>query len=270
MSLENNDRMEEWGLVIGDWYRATNRIWFYLLGLVILLAIPAQIVLKLVFREVLVAANQPIRVNYQEVVKKPLEIIERKIFDLGDGTYSGYARIKNPNPDWGVPNQKYSYVFKSASGETLLSASGETFVLPDKDKFLAFPRFQAASKPTTLDLAIAESTFIRPPTLPTLNLVIERRSVDHQINQTIVNAVIVNDTPFQITRVDLPVLLFNSAQQVVGAGYTNINDLSSSESRSFQYTWHSRINNISRIEISPEINPYNRNIFGTVPGQNPF
>jgi hypothetical protein len=121
-----------------------------------------------------------------------------------------------------------------------------------------------------LDLQLGETRFIRPPNLPALTLEIQRRSTSYQSGQTLVNAVIFNRTPFKISRVELPVLLYNSANQVIGANYTNINDLNSNESRSFQYVWYSRINNVARVEIIPEVNIYNRDIFVSLPGQNPF
>jgi hypothetical protein len=70
--------------------------------------------------------------------------------------------------------------------------------------------------------------------------------------------------------VDIPVLLFDRNNQLIGANYTNINELESAEGRSFQYTWYSRINNLTRVEIVPEVNIYSRDIFQTPEGKNPF
>src|SRR5690606_35684557 len=103
---------------------------------------------------------------------------------------------------------------------------------------------------------------------PALTLEIQRRSLEQGQGQTVVSAVILNRTPFEITRVDLPVLLFNSSGQVVGANYTNINDLKSFESRSFQYIWYTNINNVSRIEIIPELNLFDRELLLTQQGSN--
>jgi hypothetical protein len=270
MDLQNNDRMEEWFLIVGDWFRETSKSWYYGLVTLLVIAIPLYMLLNLMFEQALVNAVVPLRINYTEVTKLPLTITEKKIFDLGNGTYSGYARIKNPNSDWGVPQQRYTFAFKSSGGNVLLTSNSETFILPGSEKILSFPRFSASSVPTQLDITLEYSTFIRPPTLPPLSLEIQRKSLDVQPAQSYVNAVIVNRTPFKISRVDLPVMLYDNQNRVIGSNYTNINDLNSSESRSFQYVWYSRINNVARIEIVPEINIYNRDIFATVPGTNPF
>jgi hypothetical protein len=270
MDLEQNERVEEWFLVVGDWVRDTPRAWFYAFAGILVAAIPLYMFMGLVFEGILISSIVPIRVNYQEVSKLPLEVIDKKIFPLENGTYSGYIRVKNPNSDWGVPVQAYRVDFKDASGTSVMGANGSTFVLPATEKNIVFPRFSSSAVPTQLDFSLGETLFIRPPNLPTLNIEIERRSLDSQVNQTKVNAVIVNRTPFKIARVDLPVLLFDSAGQVIGANYTNINDLTSAESRSFQYVWYNRINNVARVEIIPELNIYNRDIFVTGPGQNPF
>lgn len=270
MNFEENDRAEEWFLIIGDWFRSTHRRWFYALLLVIAMAIPLQIFLKYSFRQVFVSSISELRVNYEPVTKLPLEVVETKVFDLGNGTYSGYARVKNNNSDWGVPEQKYIFAFLAGSGEQVMASSGATFILPFSEKIIAFPRFQSDKAPNRINFTLQQSEFIRPPQLPVVNFEIQRRSLSSEVNQTIVSAVIVNRSPFRITRVDLPVLLFDNQNRIIGVNYTNINDLTSNESRSFQYTWFNRINNVSRIEIIPELNPYNRDIFGAVPGQNPF
>jgi hypothetical protein len=269
MDLQQNDRMEEWFLILGDWFRETPKSWFYAAVGVMVIAIPLYMFVNLMFERILVGAISPIKVNYQEITKQPLQIVEKKIFVLGDGTYSGYVKLKNTNSDWGVPEQSYNFSFK-AGGNSVLSSSASTFILPFSEKNIVFPRFSANMAPTELEFNLGETVYIRPPTLPTLSLEIQRRSFDSMVNQSAVNAVIVNRTPFKISRVDLPVLLFNSAGQVIGANYTNINDLDSAESRSFQYIWYNRINNVARVEIIPELNVYNRDIFVTGPGQNPF
>lgn len=270
MDLQQNDRVDEWFLIVGDWFRETPKIWLYAAGAVVLFAIPIYMVVNLAFEQVLINSQTPLRVNYQEEPKLPLEIIERKIFPLESNTYSGYIRIKNPNSGWGVPGQSYNVEFKNSSGASVLATSGQAFILPASEKIIVFPRFKSDTVPIQLNFTLGETDFIRAPTLPTLNLVIQRRSLDLQVNQTMVNAVIANDTPFKISRVDLPVLLFDNNNQVIGVNYTNINDLSSAETRSFQYVWYNRINNVARIEIIPEINIFNRDIFLAAPNQNPF
>jgi|GEM_PF-2107531 len=270
MDLQNNDRMEEWFLIVGDWFRETGRAWYYAFVGLLVLAIPLYMFLNLVFERIMVSTVIPLKVNYTESVKQPLAITERKIFDMGKGTYSGYVRLKNPNSEWGVSDQSYSVSFKSASGVPVHAHNASTFILPGADKVIAFPRFSSSSAPTSLDLSLGESHFTRPVSMPTLSLEIQRRAIDLTADQSVVSAVILNRTPFKLARVDLPVLLFNAQNQVIGANYTNINDLDYNESRSFQYTWFNRINNVSRIEIVPELNIYNRDLFVSGPGTNSF
>ncbi|MBX4188264.1 MAG: FxLYD domain-containing protein [Candidatus Doudnabacteria bacterium] len=270
MNLQENERVEELLLIIGDQFRSTSKLWFYAVGIVLIAAIPLQIFLKFTFENVIASAVSPLKITYPQVEHQPLEMTDKKIFDLGDGTYSGYARIKNPNPEWGVPELKYSYQFSGTGGSSIMSAGNMTYVRPASEKVIAFPRFTSPSKPTSLQITLEDSNFIRPRELPVLDLEIQRRSIDSQVDQFIVKAVIVNHSPFKLTRVDLPILLFDGNNNIIGVNYTNINDLNSNESRSFQYTWYNRINNVARVEIIPEFNPYSRDLFGTVPGQDPF
>ncbi|HYC79919.1 MAG TPA: FxLYD domain-containing protein [Candidatus Binatia bacterium] len=268
--VNQNPRTEELFLIIGDRYRSTNKLWFKAALIVLIAALPLYFLMKFAFTQIFVSAIEPVRIIYQQAVHLPLEVIEKKIFDLGDGTYSGYVRVKNNNSEWGVPEQGYRFEFKTTSGSLITGTDGATFILPFSEKLIVFPRFSSSTKPDVVNFVLKESNFIRPPNLPPLDFEIQRRSLDLQTNQTAVNAVIVNRTPFKVSRVDMPVLLYDNQNQIIGVNYTNINDLESSESRSFQYVWYNRINNVARVEIIPEINIYNKDIFVTGPGANPF
>lgn len=270
MDLQQNERLEEWFLIIGEKFRETNVIWFYALGLSLLLALPYYYFVNFSFEQALSASVSPIRVNYQEVIKQPLELLEQKIFDLGNNTYSGYVKVKNPNSDWGVPEQQYRAEFKSATDNYITGLNGNTFILPFSEKIITLPRFSSETRPAKIEFTLNESSFIRPPQLPALSLEIQRRLLTLELDKTIVNAVILNKTPFKISRVDLPIVLYDNNNQIIGVNYTNINDLQSNESRSFQYIWYNRIDGVARTEIIPELNIYNHDLFVAGPGQNPF
>jgi hypothetical protein len=268
--VNNNSRKEEFFLIIGDQFRSTNKLWFKAALFILILAIPMYFILKISFTQVFIAGIRPVQIIHQEATKAPLEVIEKRVFDLGDGTYTGFVRVKNNNSEWGVPEQGYRFEFKSSSGSLITGTDGTTFILPFSEKLIVFPRFSSPNKPSTVNFVLKDTHFIRPPNMPTLELEIQRKSLDLQTTQTLVNAVIVNRTPFTIRRVDMPVLLYDSKNQIIGVNYTNINDLKSSESRSFQYIWYNRINNVARVEIITELNIFDKDIFLTGPGNNPF
>lgn len=270
MELQQNDRIEEWFLILGDWIRDTSKGWFYALGVVFVATIPVYIATNVIMDQVTLSAVTPLHIAYEAKTKLPLSVTEKKIFDLGGDMYSGYFKIKNDNSEWGTPEQAYTVELKTATGSVVLTYNRKTFVLPSSDKIVIVPRFKSADRPTNLEIVLGETTFVRPPVLPDADFEIQRRASNLLVNQTEVNAVIVNRMPFRISQVDLPVLIYNSQNEVIAAGYTNINDLKPSESRSFQYVWYNRLNNITRIEIVPELNFYSRDIFLIESGQNPF
>ncbi len=270
MDLEQNPRAEEFMLMLGESLRSTSKLWYYGFLALLVAAFPLYMAANLGFELILVSGIKVLPVNNNVISKVPLQITDKKIFDLGDGTYTGYMRIKNSNPEWGVPMQAYTVDFLSITNEKAFSFSSVAYVLPSSEKLVVFRRFTPEQKPTQVEIKLKDSQFLHATSVAPIDLEIQRKATYLAVNQTNISAVVVNHSPFKLNKVDLPVLLYNSSNQIIGVNYTNLNDLASSETRSFQYIWYSRINDISRVEIVPEVNTFDKDLFVTDPGKNSF
>ncbi|HYF97565.1 MAG TPA: FxLYD domain-containing protein, partial [Coxiellaceae bacterium] len=75
---------------------------------------------------------------------------------------------------------------------------------------------------------------------------------------------------FTISQIQLPVVLYNRDGKIIGVNFTSINDVKSSESRSFQVIWPIRIEGAVRAEVLPEVNTFDNKIYRTEQGRSPF
>jgi hypothetical protein len=269
MDIEKNDRVQEWGLIAGDAFVTMSRWWWYGLTLGIVLAIPAYFLFKFLFIQVIVASHNPPEIIYTSVIKQPLEIIDQKVFSLGENSYSGYVKIRNINLEWGTPSQSYNAEFKTLGGTLVTRVNGSAYILPASEKLIVFSRFTAETQPEVLAVTLDETRFIHKPDL-SLPVELERINLVNSNEGTTVSAGIRNLSPFTINQISLPVALYNAQNQVVGVSSTFISVVRSGETRTFQYTWPSTVSGAIRAEITPELNIFDRNIISTDEGVSPF
>jgi hypothetical protein len=232
-------------------------------------AIPAYYLFKIGFVAIFMQSYDSPKIIYTDAVKEPLQVLDKKIFTLPNGTYSGYVKINNINLEWGVASQPYTAVFRTYGGTVLTKVTGSTFILPSKEKVIIFSRFSAAQNPDELIFTLGETHFTHKPEID-FNPDLERITLTHNPSTLTVYAGIKNNTAFTLKEIDLPVVVFNNRNEVVGVNFTFINDVLSGETRTFQYTWPLDLPDAQRAEINPEINIFDRNIFEVPSGSSSF
>lgn len=267
--MNKNDRLQEMGLVAGDVITSVSSRWWYALGIGIISILPAYFLFKFLFVQSLTAAHNPPEIIYTAAIKQPLEVVEQKVFSLGGNSYSGYAKIRNLNLEWGVANQGYSAEFKTLGGTLVTKVSGSTFILPSSEKLIVFARFTAEEKPDSISLVLDESRFIRKPDLA-LTIELERVNLSMVGGETTVSAGIRNFSAFTINQINLPVALYDNQNRVVGVNTTYVSVVKSGETRTFRYTWPGSVPGAVRAEITPELNVFDRNLLSTDEGISPF
>lgn len=269
MQMQQNDRLEELFLLIGDRFALVNKIWWYILGIVLVAAIPAYFIFKAMFVKTMILSYHQPQMVYLAVEKQPLQILDKKVFSLGNNSYTGYVKIKNINLEWGVGNQGYTAEFKTFGGTSLRTVTGQTYVLPASEKLLVFSRFTSQQKPDVIEVSLSDPHFIHKPDIE-FNFELERINTQNNPNGLIVSAGIKNLTALTIKQINLPVIVYNNKNEIVAVNFTNINDVLSGETRTFRYTWPEGVFGAVRAEIGPEINVFDRNIFSNQIGVQPF
>jgi hypothetical protein len=265
----DSDKLQELSIIAQDKIRSTGSAWWYALFGTLILCIPVFFVLRTSFASIMAGNHKYPAYIYVDEEKKPLEIIDKKVFQLSPNSYSGYIRVKNINFEYGTPEQSYTATFYTTGGTEVTSVNTQTYILPSSEKIIIFPRFTSDKKPTEMQVNLKDTKFIHAPSRTAPNLELQRTSLQTVENQFVVFAAIKNKTPFTIKQVGLPVLLYDKDNKIVGVNYTNINDLNYLETRSFQFTWPSNPNAI-RAEILPEVNIFDNGIYLLTEGSSQF
>jgi hypothetical protein len=269
MALEDNERMQEIALLTSEKVALVGRKWWLALAITIVAVIPAYYIFKFGFIAILMTGYTEPQIIYQDKPKQALTVIDRKIFSLPNNTYSGYVKVKNLELEWGVASQEYVAEFKTLGGTVLTKVNASTFILPSSEKLIVFSRFSAPEKPEELKFTLGPTHFTRKPQIAD-SFEKERVTLQNDLSGLIVYGGIKNTSAFTIKEVNLPVIVYNSQNEIVGVNYTYINDLLSGERRTFQFSWPTRIDGAIRAEINPEINIFNRDIFEVPTGESPF
>lgn len=264
----NNERIEDIFLVIGDRMSAVNKVWWYLLAAALVFAIPIFFVLNTTFVNSLLAVYKAPVIIYTSVNKEPLQILDKKIFDFGHQTYSGFVKLRNINLEWGESQQDYKIEFKTFGGTVVNTLNRSTFILPSSEKLLVLPRFVSDKKPDDLVITLAPAHFIRKPK-NSFNFEVQRTSLQNNSTGLVVSSAFKNLTPFTLKQIELPVIVFNTKNEIVAVNFTYINDVKSSETRTFQFSWPEQVTGAVRAEVSPEINAFDPAIISNEAGVTP-
>jgi hypothetical protein len=269
MALSDNERIQEAVLMAQEKSQAIGKKVWYGLGLTIVLIVPVYYVLKFGFVTLLMQTYREPKIIYTEAIKEPLQVLETKFFKLTDNTYSGYVKIKNLNLEWGVKSQTYTAEFKTVGGTVLTKAQGTTYILPASEKIIVFSRFTANQTPYEVIFKLGETQFTHKPEID-VDLGLERTTISYPSSGMIVYAGVKNNTPYTLKQINLPMVVYDNTNKIVGVNYTFINDVLSNETRTFQYSWPAKINGAARAEIYPEVNIFDSEVFEVPPGESPI
>ena len=270
MNLLENQKIQEWLIVLNDNLRSVKKSWLYALAGVLILAIPLSIGLKALFFNLNFDDYSGPSVNQPTVNLEPLQVLEKKVLRIGENSYSGFARIKNINLDWGAPEQSFRAAFKTLGGTLVTEVSGKTFILPASEKLVVFSKFTASQEPRSMDFFLEEAKFLLRPQVPPVELEISRVEVSNSPQELTVNAAVKNNSPFKLNAVYLYATVFDKDNQIIAVNSTSINDVNSLETRSFQLYWPQGSASAVRAVIKPEVNIFDRGLYSTEPGRSQF
>ncbi|MBI3952410.1 MAG: hypothetical protein HY336_00450 [Candidatus Doudnabacteria bacterium] len=270
MSFFENEKIQEWLIVLNDNLRTTKKIWVYILAAVLVLAIPLAFGFKALFFKLTFKNYSGPAVNQPMVKIEPLQILEKKVLKLSNNNYSGFIRLKNMNLDWGMPEQTYTAIFKTLGGTTAATVSGKTFILPASEKLIVFSKFSSQQEPQVLDFSLGEAKFLLKPEMPPIELSVSRVELANKSSELTVGAAVFNKSPFRLSAVHLYALVYDKNNEIIAVNSTSVNDVNSLETRSFQMYWPKTMPDAARAEIRSEVNIFDRALFSTQPGRSQF
>ncbi len=205
----------------------------------------------------------PCSFSCERLTIKDIQIDWVKYLDLKNNRYDLIARIKNPNPNYGVSDLKYAFKIFDSAGKEIKSQVGESFILPNQQKYLIEGGVALDSKIGKVELSIeptAQKDWTRigedyqSPNIYVLNRQFSPLANPPGASQ--ITGLIKNDSSFDFDRIVVSIVLYDSKKQIIGVNKTEARTMVAGEERYFNSIWFSPINQdeVSSIDIQTETN----------------
>jgi len=192
---------------------------------------------------------------------KEVEIIWAQAIALGPNLYDLAAKIKNPNPNFGTANVKYTFDLKDRNGQDIGQKSGTTFILPNSTRYIIENNFESRGSIASVELKIDTGDRLTWEKLkdyqaPQLYIKDKKFEIANQQNYFAeASGVVKNGTTFGFDSVDVNIVLFDNNSKIIGAAKSEINSLTAGEDRYFSVRWFSPIGSqVKSFDIQAETN----------------
>lgn len=254
-------KRKEFMLSLYEEFANSSKLWFVVLGLIIILAIPGNIILKVKFTEYLITKQVPVQVTNTLQAAKDLIVSEKTLLPVQDESYSVVFKLFNPNSQISAQHIEYEISLLNAKNELIKIVPGNTYLSNSQSKFVLINLTNLATAPAGFDVNFKKIKWTnREPKFKVELSAIGQNSGSTAEGLFFVEGLIKNPEAYQIRTVDLPVLVFDKAgNQILAAGLTSLSDLNPFENRYFRIVWPVSEKKLfpkgyGYTEISPQVN----------------
>ncbi len=186
----------------------------------------------------------------------------------GETNYDILVQLKNNNAEWGVSRLKYKILLLDKFDKVVGEKERISFILPGEEKSLIEVGVKTDRVVDKAELEVDLQEIQKLKQNIDLNIQVEKSSYSVSNNKGIVEGTLFNDSPFTFDRVNVGVVLYDKAGNVVGLNYTNFGPFVTKTRRSFIAQWPETIfANVEKIYIEPSVNVFQTssfiNIYGT-------
>ncbi len=196
------------------------------------------------------------------------------LLKTGDNKYDIFSKISNPNPRY-LCGFEYCFVLGGEGNEIECS---ENFIFPNETKYLLSLAQTFKQNPNNLQLVIKSMSWqrINLHKYPDwqdfysehLNIAIdnikfqpsELSGLSEKIDLNILEFTVSNNTPYNYWDVSFNIFLYNG-NRMAGINKYILQEFMSKETRDIQINWPGQLGRISSIEITPEVDIMNEDIY---------
>jgi hypothetical protein len=193
------------------------------------------------------------------VALEQIKVLWIKAIPAQGNFYDLAAQIKNPNQNYGSGQVPYQFELYDAQDNLIAEYTGLTFILPNQTKYLLQTKAESSRPVSKVKLSFAEIEWQKIEDYQPPQLVIQQKeyrllgSEEPGFSQT--RGVLINKTNFDFDKIDIDILLFDSAHHLLAVGTTEIRTLLAGQERDFVATWFRKINGqVAFIEMEAETN----------------
>lgn len=207
----------------------------------------------------------------------PIQVIFSKLFNVENNDYDFWVRVTNPNTDYGSPDVEYELTFTRLNGTIISKKTGSFYILPGQTKNVIDSPLKFSEPVGQAEFRIISSDWqkLSPLAASGVTLVTENPSYNPVSSQGIfakVGGEVLNNSDFDLNKVDVTVVLLDQSSEPVAVNKTEINTFLGRTTRGFEVTWFTPfVGKVDRVDVEANTNVFeNSNFLRTYGGQEKF
>lgn len=173
----------------------------------------------------------------------PVEIIWSQVFSSGTDTYSTAAKIRNPNTNFSASDFNYTINLYDTNNVLMKILTGKSFIWPGESKYIVDGGINLPKAPVKTIFEIKDPTWREVKNFKGINLTLGNinygKGKPGSGKFFMVDFTANNNTPFDLTKVYVSVVVLNKEKLPIAVGSTILENLNSKERRSFSIPWFS-------------------------------
>lgn len=174
-----------------------------------------------------------------EPALSPIQVVFEKLLEVRPGDYDFVAQVSNPNSNYGSSRVNYQLTLHRPDGSTGVRG-GSFYILPGQIRHLIVQGISETPGATRAELEVVSVEWERLNFFDPISFPVQRRSyvvVNEPNRYSEFEAIIFNATDYDFDRVEVGVILFDGAGNIVGVGRTDIRTFLSRTERHAPLTW---------------------------------
>jgi hypothetical protein len=202
----------------------------------------------------------------KEIVAENIEIIESGFVYGGSNKFDVFAKIKNPNQQYGSSSFEYVFSLKDSSGNVVGEKKGIGFILPYETKYVIETNISSEQAPEKMELTISrlqweEFSKYNEPALGIYNKHFGNSESAVFAGEAI--GLLRNESYFDFDLIKINIVLREKqGGKVVAVNTSTLNTVKSKEEREFRLTWPYRFDTqVESFEAEAEANVYDADNF---------
>jgi len=173
------------------------------------------------------------------------------------GDFDIAALIYNPNVDYGTDVVGYDLVISDLAGKEVFRQNNSFYILPGQTKYIVQTSLKGVSDGVLAKLDIKSVDWQKVTTAQDITFIITREATTFEVNQTIYQAVITNNTNFDFDTIDANMIVIDSSGAIIATNKTNFQTFLSQTDRSIKVTWPFVLPADVRIQTEVNTNVFN-------------
>ena len=200
------------------------------------------------------------------VIGQDLEIKEAAFVSGGNGRFDVVAKIYNPNDEAGASSFRYTFELKDASGKVMATRSGESYILPQENKYVMELNLETATEPNSVEIKtenIRWEHFSGYQEKPAVN-VYQRRynQISSGVGFSEAYGLLSNESLYDFRSIVVKVILRDNNGKPLAFNQTEMRTVVSHENRDFRLVWPTAFpGTVERIDMEVDADIYHTDNF---------